>query len=35
MSFKEKTDRYIIHILRRAKDLANDPQMKQIGANEH
>ena len=35
LSFKEKTDRYIIHILRRPKDLINCPEMKDIGANEH
>lgn len=35
LEFKDKTDRYIVHILRRPKDLAADPRMKQIGANEH
>ena len=28
LSFKEKTDRYIVHILRRPKDLVGDPRMK-------
>ena len=35
LSFKDKTDRYIVHILRRPKDLKNDPEMVAIGANEH
>lgn len=35
LTFKEKTDRYIIHILRRPKDLVKCPEMKDIGANEH
>ena len=35
LTFKEKTDRYIVHILRRPKDLKNDPAMAVIGANEH
>ena len=35
LTFKEKTDRYIVHILRRPKDLVNCPAMKEIGANEH
>jgi hypothetical protein len=35
LTFKEKTDRYIVHILRRPKDLAEDPAMKAIGSNEH
>lgn len=35
LTFADKTDRYIVHILRRPKDLAGDPRMKAIGANEH
>lgn len=35
LEFKEKTDRYIVHIMRRPKDLKNLPQMKDVGANEH
>ena len=35
LTFKEKTDRYIVHILRRPKDLVQDPSMKAIGSNEH
>ncbi len=35
LDFKEKTDRYIVHILRRPKDLVDCPEMKGIGANEH
>lgn len=35
LTFKEKTDRYIVHILRRPKDLVEDPTMKAIGSNEH
>ena len=35
MTFKEKTDRYIVHIMRRPKDLIDIPEMKAIGANEH
>ena len=35
LTFKEKTDRYIIHIMRRPKDLKNIPEMAAIGANEH
>lgn len=35
LTFKEKTDRYIVHILRRPKDLIEDPAMKAIGSNEH
>ena len=35
LTFKEKTDRYIVHILRRPKDLVEDPAMKAIGSNEH
>ncbi len=35
LTFKDKTDRYIVHIMRRPKDLMSDPAMKEIGANEH
>ena len=35
LEFKEKTDRYIVHIMRRPKDLVGIPEMKAIGANEH
>lgn len=35
LTFIEKTDRYIVHILRRPKDLVDVPEMKEIGANEH
>lgn len=35
LEFKEKTDRYIVHILRRPKDLKNLPHMKDVGSNEH
>ena len=35
LTFKDKTDRYIVHIMRRPKDLLSDPIMKEIGANEH
>lgn len=35
LTFTEKTDRYIIHIMRRPKDLKNIPGMMEIGANEH
>ena len=35
LSFVEKTDRYIVHILRRPKDLMSDPEMMKIGSNEH
>lgn len=35
LTFLEKTDRYIVHIMRRPKDLKGIPQMAEIGANEH
>ena len=35
LTFTEKTDRYIVHIMRRPKDLKNLPEMAAIGANEH
>ncbi len=35
LTFKEKTDRYIVHILRRPKDLKNVPEMAAVGSNEH
>ena len=35
LTFKEKTDRYIVHILRRPKDLIGCQYMKDIGSNEH
>lgn len=35
LSFREKTDRYIVHIMRRPKDLKSIPEMAAIGANEH
>ena len=35
LTFRDKTDRYIVHIMRRPKDLKNLPEMAAIGANEH